>query len=79
MYEAFVPLAIGGTPYNWILPLPSLLPKRKRRPNSEFLLDLFHAALSQYAREHPMPQFKHCVVCFSNIYNRDLPTRRVPG
>ena len=24
-----------------------------------------------------MPQFKHCVVCFSNIYNRELPTRRV--
>lgn len=32
--------------------LPSLLPKRKRRPSSEFLLDPFHAALSQYAREH---------------------------
>ena len=57
--------------------LPSLLPKRKRRPSSEFLLDPFHAALSQYAREHPMPQFKHCVVCFSNIYNRELPERRV--
>lgn len=24
-----------------------------------------------------MPQFKHCVVCFSNIYNRELSTRRV--
>ncbi len=57
--------------------LPSLLPKRKRRPSSEFLLDPFHAALSQYAREHPMPQFKHCVVCFSNIYDRELPERRV--
>ena len=57
--------------------LPSLLPKRRRRPSSEFLLDPFHAALSQYAREHPMPQFKHCVVCFSNIYDRELPERRV--
>ena len=57
--------------------LPSLLPKRKRRPSSEFLLDPFHAALSQYAREHPMPQFKHCVVCFSNVYDRALPERRV--
>ena len=45
--------------------------------SSEFLLDPFHAALSQYAREHPMPQFKHCVVCFSNIYDRELPERRV--
>lgn len=35
------------------------------------------SSLSQYAREHPMPQFKHCVVFFSNIYNRELPTRRV--
>ena len=57
--------------------LPSLLPKRKRWSSSEFLLDPFHAALSQYAREHHMPQFKHCVVFFSNIYNRELPTRRV--
>ena len=24
-----------------------------------------------------MPQFKHCVVCFSNVYDRALPERRV--
>lgn len=57
--------------------LPSRLPKRKRRPSSEFLLDPFHAALSQYAKTHAMPRYEHCVVCFSSIYNHEVPERRV--
>lgn len=57
--------------------LPSLLPKRKQRQSTEFLLDPFHFALSQYARGHPMPQFQHCVVCFSHVYCQELPERRV--
>ena len=47
--------------------LPALLSKRKRRPSPEYLLDPFSAALSQYAKEHPMPRYEHCVVCFSSI------------
>ena len=57
--------------------LPVLLPKRKRRPSTEYLLDPFGAALSQYAKEHPMPRYKHCVVCFSSIYSQEVPERRV--
>lgn len=57
--------------------LPCLVPKRRQRSNMEFLLDTFHAALGQYASTHTMPEFKHCVVCFSNIYNRELPERSI--
>lgn len=57
--------------------LPALLPKRKQRQSSEFLLDPIYFALSDYADRHPLPKFNHCVVCFSHIYCRKLPTRRV--
>lgn len=57
--------------------LPSLLPKRKQHLSGEFLLDPLHNALAQYAKSCPLPHFHHCVVCFSHIYSRDLPDRRV--
>ncbi len=57
--------------------LPCLLPKRQKRQSSEFLIDPIHAALNQYARSHPMPQFQHCVVCFSHVYCQEQPERRV--
>lgn len=57
--------------------LPCLLPKRKARQGTEYLLDPFTAALSQYARSNPVPRFRHCVVCFSHIYCKDQPERRV--
>ena len=57
--------------------LPSLLPKRKQRQSTEFLIDPVYFALNNYADHHPMPKFSHCVVCFSHIYSRGLPARRV--
>ena len=57
--------------------LPCLLPKRRQRQSTEFLLDPFTSALSDYAAHHTMPQFQHCVVCFSHIYAQELPERRV--
>ena len=57
--------------------LPCLLPKRKQRQSTEYLLDPFTAAMSQYARGHAMPRFQHCVVCFSHVYRKDLPKRRI--
>lgn len=57
--------------------LPCLLPKRKQRQSTEYLLDPFTAAMSQYAKTHPLPRLQHCVVCFSHIYCQDLPQRRV--
>ena len=41
--------------------LPCLLPKRKQKQGTEFLLDPFTAALSQYAKANPMPKMEHCV------------------
>ena len=57
--------------------LPCLLPKRKQRQSTEYLLDPFTAAMSQYARSRPLPRLQHCVVCFSHVYCQDLPKRRV--
>ena len=57
--------------------LPCLLPKRKQRQSTEYLLDPFTAAMAQYSREHPMPRLRHCVVCFSHVYCQNLPQRRV--
>ena len=57
--------------------LPCLLPKRKQRQSTEYLLDPFTAAMSQYARSRPLPRLQHCVVCFSHVYCQDLPKRQV--
>ena len=48
--------------------LPCLLPKRKQRQSTEYLLDPFTATMSQYTRNHPLPRLQHCVVCFSHVY-----------
>lgn len=57
--------------------LPSLLPKRKQRQTSEFLYEPFYYTLREYAKKNPLPKYRQCVVCFSHIYNRDLPLRRI--
>jgi hypothetical protein len=57
--------------------LPCLLPKRKQRQGSEFLIDPLYHTLEQYAGKNKLPEFNHCVVCFSHIYNRELPDRRI--
>jgi len=57
--------------------LPCLLPKRKQRQSTEFLIDPIYFALNQYTDSNPVPKFKHCVVCFSHIYSRDLSSRRI--
>lgn len=51
--------------------LPCLMPKRKRRQSTEFLIDPLYFTISQYSDSHPMPKFKHCVVCFSHVYSAD--------
>ena len=57
--------------------LPGLLPKRKQRQNTEFPSTPFYFSLEQYAKEHPMPRFSDCVVCFTQVYDQCLPTRRI--
>ena len=57
--------------------LPCLLPKRKQRQSTEFLIDPLYFTLSQYADNHMLPMYRHCVVCFSHIYSADLPSNRI--
>ncbi len=57
--------------------LPCLLPKRKRSRSTEYLIDPLTAALEQYVKAHVVQRFRRCVVCFSHVYCRDLPKRRV--
>lgn len=57
--------------------LPCLIPKRKQRQSTEYLTDPLTAALEQYVRAHPVQRYRHCVVCFSHVYCRDLPERRI--
>jgi len=57
--------------------LPCLLPKRKQQRNTEFILDPLYFTLNSYADKNAIPKFRHCVVCFSHIYNRELPERRI--
>lgn len=57
--------------------LPCLLPKRKKRQSTEFLIDPLYFTLSQYSDSHPLKRFKHCVVCFSHIYSEDFPKQNI--
>ncbi len=56
---------------------PALMPGRKQWQSSEFLIDPLYFALSDYADRHPSQKYRECVVCFVNIYCRELPSRRV--
>ena len=56
--------------------LPCLLPKRKQRKSSEFLIDPLYFTLSSYVTNHSIPHFKECVVCFSHVYGEDIPSSR---
>ena len=57
--------------------LPCLLPKRKQKQSTEFLIDPIYFTLSSYADNNKLPRFEHCVVCFSHIYSKELSLRRV--
>ena len=57
--------------------LPCLLPKRKKRQSTEFLIDPLYFTLSQYSDSHPLKRFKHCVVCFSHVYSEEFPKQNI--
>ena len=44
---------------------------------AEYLTDPIYYTLSKYAQTHTLPKFRHCVVCFSHIYSRELSPNRV--
>ena len=55
--------------------LPCLLPKRKQRKSSEFLIDPLYFTLNSYVCNHSIPHFKECVVCFSHVYDEEISSR----
>lgn len=57
--------------------LPCLLPKRKQRQSTEFLIDPLYFTLSQYSDNNELPKFRQCVVCFSHIYEGRTVQARV--
>lgn len=64
--------------HDWVeITLPGLLPKRTKRTNTTFLTDPLHASLDAYTKEHTLPHFTECVVCFSHIFDRNLSARRI--
>lgn len=60
-----------------VITLPGLMPKRTKRINTTFLTDPLHASLDTYTKEHTLPHFTECVVCFSHIFDQSLSARRV--
>ncbi len=57
--------------------LPGLMPKRTKRVNTTFLTDPLYASLETYTKKHTLPHFTECVVCFSHVFDRTLPARRI--
>ena len=43
--------------------LPCMLPKRKQRRSTEFLIDPLYFTLNSYVCNHDIPHFRDCVVC----------------
>ncbi len=70
-------IAIRQTDGRIEITLPGLMPKRTKRTNTTFLTDPLHAALEAYTKEHDLPRFTDCVVCFSHVFDESLPTMRV--
>lgn len=57
--------------------LPGLLPKRKVRTNTSFLYEPLRFAMQEYLKDSAMPLYRDCVVCFSQVYNKELSLERV--
>ena len=57
--------------------LPCLIPKRRQRRSTEFLIDPLYFTLSSYVCNHKVPHFKDCVVCFAHVYDESMPSTRI--
>lgn len=57
--------------------LPGLLPKRKAHTNAAFLNEPLNYSMQDYLKQHSLPLFENCVVCFSQVYDQQLPLRRI--
>lgn len=70
-------LSIVHTEHSVTITLPGLMPKRTKRINTTFLTDPLYAAMSTYTKEHSLPHFTDCVVCFTHVFDQSLSFRRV--
>ncbi len=70
-------ISIKHTPDCVEITLPGLMPKRTKRINTTFLTDPLYASLESYTRQHCLPHFTQCVVCFSHVFDKSLSDRRV--
>lgn len=57
--------------------LPGLLIKRKMHTNTAFLNEPLNYAMQEYVRIHSIPLFENCVVCFSQMYDKQRPLQRI--
>ena len=57
--------------------LPGLLPKRRVHTNTAFLHEPLNYMLREYVKQNALPLYRDCVICFSQIYDRELPQRRI--
>lgn len=59
------------------LTLPGLMPKRRSRQGTEYIIDPLMFALEQFAKSHAITWFPHATVCFVLVYDKNLPERRI--
>ncbi len=57
--------------------LPGLMPKRRSRQGTEYIIDPLMFALEQFVKAHTIKRFPHTTVCFVLVYDRNLPERRI--
>lgn len=57
--------------------LPGLMPKRRSRQGTEYIIDPLMFALEQFTKTHIIKRFSHTTVCFVLVYDRSLPERRI--
>ena len=52
--------------------LPRLLPKKRQKSSTAYLLPPLQAALDSFCKVHPFPLFGRCVVCVEHVYDAAL-------
>ena len=55
--------------------LPGIVLDHSKKRPSEFLFDSLHFAMSEYLGKHPVPRYRRCVLCYTLVFDRELPGR----
>ena len=70
-------IALAFSDCSVTITLPGLMPKRNKRTNTTFLTDPLYSFMDSYTKEHVLPHFTDCVVCFTHRFDESLSARRV--